>query len=225
VGKEAVAVTTSIAAFDMDNTVLDCESQVLFVHYLAAQRLAPASLRLEVAFWFALNRLGWVTDVPRVHDRLVSRYSGIPRQALIGALQDFTDAELMPRIRKDAQEWVSRVRAEGCHIVLLSASPEAMVARLAAAIGVDGYAATRLTLDRPGRLSVDGEMVYGEAKMRALQAYADRRFPSWRLAYAFGNDYADRFLLSAAAHPVAVCPSPRLRQLADEHGWARAVWR
>jgi phosphoserine phosphatase len=68
-------------------------------------------------------------------------------------------------------------------------------------------------------------MVYGKAKLRALRDYAGRRFPSWRLDYAFGNDYADRFLLSAATNPIAVCPSPRLRAVAEKDGWQSTIWR
>lgn len=221
----AIPETVRIAAFDVDSTVLDCESQVLFVRFLSEKRLAPGWLLMEVAFWFALNRMGWRLEVPKVHARLVSRFSGIPRDALRDAIREFVSTRLKLRIRKDAEMWMSRLRAEGCHIVLLSAGMEQMVALLAESMGADGYAGTRLTIDRPGKISIEGEMVYGEAKMRTLRDYADRRFPSWRLDYAFGNDYADRFLLSTATNPVAVCPSPRLRALAEKEGWQSTIWR
>jgi HAD superfamily hydrolase (TIGR01490 family) len=214
-----------IAAFDVDSTVVDCESQVLFVRFLLEKRLAPAWLLMEVGFWFALNRLGWKLEVPKVYARLVSRFSGIPRAVLRNAIGEFVPARLKPRIRKDAEMWMSRLRAEGCHIVLLSAGIENMVALLAESMGADGYAGTKITIDRPGKISIEGEAVYGEAKMRALRDYADRKFPSWRLDYAFGNDYADRFLLSAAAHPIAVCPSARLRAWAEKEGWQSTIWR
>ena len=214
-----------IAAFDLDDTVIDCDSQALFVRFLSEQRLAPASLLLEVAFWFALNRIGWNVDVPTVHARLLSRLSPIPRTALQHAIREFARTRLTLRIRRDAEQWMSRVRDEGCHIVVLSASLETMVAPIAELMRADGSAGTRVNFDRPGRLAVEGEMVYGEEKVRALRDYANTRFPSWRLEYAFGNDYADRFLLSAAANAVAVCPSPRLRDLAEKEGWPREIWR
>lgn len=214
-----------IAAFDLDNTVVDCDSQELFVHFLSEKRLAPTLLLMEVAFWFALNRVGWRVEVPKVHARLVSRLSRMPRDVLRSAIQEFTETRLTLRIRRDAEQWMSRVRDEGCHIVLLSASLETMVAPIAERMRADGYAGTRVSFDRPGRLLVEGDMIYGEAKVRALRDYASARFPSWRLEYAFGNDYADRFLLSAAANAVAVCPSARLRALAEKEGWTLATWR
>lgn len=214
-----------IAAFDLDNTVIDCESQELFVRFLREKRLAPASLLMEVAFWFALNRMGWTPDVPKVHARLVSRFSGMRRDVLQNAIQEFADTRLTPRIRHDAKERMSRLRDEGCHIVLLSASLERMVALIAKSVQADGYVGTRVTFDQPGRLLVEGEMIYGEAKVRALREYANGRFPSWRLEYAFGNDYADRFLLRAATHAVAVCPSARLRAFAEQEGWPSEMWR
>jgi phosphoserine phosphatase len=213
-----------IAAFDLDGTVLDCESQMLFVRYLVRQRLAPASLRLEVAFWFALDRLGWKLEVSKIHDRLLARYARIPRAALLGAVEEFTATTLMPRIRPEAARWMTRLREQGCHVVLLSASPLVMVTLVAASLPADGCTATQVILDRPGALPVEGEMVYGEAKLRALQRYAAQRFPEWRLEYAFGNDYADRFLLAAADNPVAVCASPRLRAVAAQRGWSQAIW-
>ena len=214
-----------IAAFDLDNTVVHGDSHELFVRFLLEKRIAPASLPMEVAFWFALDRMGWRLDVPKIHARLVSRVSRVPRDVLQRAILEFTRTRLRPRIRSEAGQWVSRVRGEGCHVVLLSASLETMVALVAESMRADGYVGTRISFDRPGRLSVEGEMIYGEAKLRALRAYANGRFPSWRLEYAFGNDYADRFLLSAAANAVAVCPSKRLRALAEAEGWTHAVWR
>lgn len=214
-----------IAAFDLDHTVVDCDSQGLFVRFLSEKRLAPTSLLLEVGFWFALNRIGWKLEVPKIHARLVSRLSRVPREVLQNAIREFAETRLTLRIRRDAEQWISRAREEGCHIVLLSASLETIVAHIAESMGADGYAGTRVTFDRPGRLRVEGEMIYGEAKVRALRDYANGRFPSWRLEYAFGNDYADRFLLSAATNAVAVCPSARLRVLAQEEGWTLASWR
>jgi phosphoserine phosphatase len=58
-----------------------------------------------------------------------------------------------------------------------------------------------------------------------LRSYADQRFPFWRLEYAFGNDYADRFLLNEAVKPVAICPSPRLKTFAEASGWEVQIWR
>lgn len=214
-----------IAAFDLDDTVIDCDSQALFVRFLSEKGLAPASLLLEVAFWFGLNRVGWKVDVPTVHARLLSRLSPIPRAALQSAIREFAETRLTLRIRRDAEQWMSRVRDEGCHIVLLSASLETMVAPIAKLMRADGSAGTRIDFERPGRLAIEGDMIYGEEKVRALRDYANGRFPSWRLEHAFGNDYADRFLLSAATHAVAVCPSPRLRELAEHEGWPREIWR
>lgn len=213
-----------IAAFDLDNTVVDGESGVLFVRFLFERRLAPLSLPLEVAFWFGLNRIGWKLEVPKVHARLIARVSNLPRDVLQDAIHEFTQTRLVPRVRQDARQWMSRVREEGCHVVLLSASLESMVSAVAESTEADGYVGTRLHLGRPGRLVVDGEMIFGESKVRALEHYANARFPSWRLEYAFGNDYADRFLLQSAANPVAVCPSPQLRTLAEREGWTRADW-
>ena len=214
-----------IAAFDLDDTVVDGNSQALFVRFLREKRLAPASLLIEVAFWFALNRVGWRLEVPKIHARLVSRLSRVPRDVLRHAIREFTETRLRGRIRRDAEQWMARVRAEGCHVVLLSASLETIVALIADSMQADGYVATRVNFDRPGGLSIEGEMIFGEAKLRALRDYADGRFPAWRLEYAFGNDYADRFLLSAAVNAVAVCPSEPLRALAEKEGWPRAIWR
>jgi phosphoserine phosphatase len=214
-----------IAAFDLDDTVVDCNSQAAFVRFLKEKRLAPPSLLIEVAFWFALNRIGCRLDVPKIHARLISRLSSVPRDRLETAMHEFSETRLKPRIRRDAEQWMSRVRADGCHVLLLSASLEPMAALIAESMEADGYACTRVDFDRPGRLAVNGELIYGEAKLRALHEYANGRFPSWRLEYAFGNDYADRFVLSAARNAIAVCPSARLRALAEKEGWSRMMWQ
>ena len=214
-----------IAAFDLDDTVVGCNSQSLFVRYLTERRLAPASLLMEVGFWFSLNWIGWRLDVPKIHARLISRLSGVERQELQNALREFSAGRLRPLVRADAEQWMARVRAEGCHVLLLSAALEPMVTPIAEAMHVDGHIATRVSVNASGRLAVVGDLIYGEAKVRALREYANARFGSWRLEYAFGNAYDDRFLLGEAVNAMAVCPEPRLRAFADRQGWPRAEWR
>jgi len=214
-----------IAAFDLDDTAVACNSQALFIRFLKERRLAPPSLLMEVGFWVALSRLGCPLPVPTIHARVISRFSGISRDALENALREFSEGPLRALVRADAQHWMSRARGEGCHVVLLSAALEPMVAPIARFMGVDGYIATRARVEPSGRISVDGDLIYGQAKVRALREYADGRFASWRLEYAFGDAYDDRFLLGEAVNAVAVGPEPRLRALAERRGWVREEWR
>lgn len=66
--------------------------------------------------------------------------------------------------------------------------------------------------------------VSGLAKAAAVAELARRHRLHLKDCYAYGNSSADRWLLQAVGHPVAVNPTWRLARLARRHGWRMVRW-
>jgi phosphatidylglycerophosphatase C len=125
-----------------------------------------------------------------------------------GALASRLHAELL---------WVlERVRGAGVDLVLVSASPVAVVVEAAAHVGFreDHVVAARPRFDGEVMLAeVERPIPYGPGKVRRLR---DRIGEERVLYAAFGDNVFDLALLASAHVGVAVRPKPRLRERAHE---------
>lgn len=217
----------TLAAFDLDGTVLRGQSGSAWAFHLAGRRLVPARLALRVAYLLLRYRQGAALDYDKLAAELLGDFKGAPVARFEALLDQFVADRLVPRIRRDARVEMARLRDQGCHLVLASAALEPIVARIALHLPVDGWIGTRLGAVVDGRFSgtLDGPVRHGAAKLAALRTYADARLGPWRLSHAFTDHESDLALLEAAAHPVAINASPGLRRLARARGWPLVTWR
>lgn len=124
------------------------------------------------------------------------------------------DTRIEARIRPAMQRILAWAEAHKVPVVVVSASPIAIVEAGAARLGSPVVRSLAMTpAIGPDRLllpRLDGVLVYGEGKVRAL---TDAGFPAPLLA-AFGDSHHDAPMLRMARLPVAVTPSPRLLETA-----------
>ena len=106
--------------------------------------------------------------------------------------------------------------------ILLSGSFNTLAKTVAHKFGFDGSIGTWLERKK-GRYT--GKAVppvcQGEGKVKCLELYLlsqgwDVDFDS---SYAYGDSETDRFLLEKFGHPVAVYPTPELKEIAIQKGW------
>jgi HAD superfamily hydrolase (TIGR01490 family) len=144
-----------------------------------------------------------------------------------------------------AQEWITRELAElelfsdalttadwhrrrGHAIVLISGTLAPLARTVGTLLTGDAEIFVRATElecngDRwSGR--VNGEVICGPAKERALiQIAAENNFDLSR-SYAYADSWKDRWLLAAVGHPIVVNPLPRMARHARRCGWRLANW-
>jgi HAD superfamily hydrolase (TIGR01490 family) len=218
---------TRIVVFDVDGTLIQGHSQILFAHDIVRRGEASRVLLIQIGWWYALYRLGIRLPVAQIQRRMVGAFAGMPIDHLHSMLDAFTTDVLADRLFPDALAELSARRRDGAHIVLVSASLDMIIDRLARMVGADGAVATRLVPPIDGRLSgrIESEMVYGAAKLAAMRRYADERFNDWVIDTAYGDHESDQFLLAAAERAVVVNPDQRLETIARRSGWQVVRWR
>jgi HAD superfamily hydrolase (TIGR01490 family) len=218
---------TRIVAFDVDGTLIDGHSQTLFARYVVERGLASRFLVMQIAWWYTLYRLGVRLPVARIQRRMVAAFAGAPTERVHALLDAFATDVLANHLLPDAVERLRALRSDGAHVVLVSASLDLIIDRLAQLVDADGAVATRLEPSIDGRFSgrIDGDMIYGAVKVDAVHRYANRRFRDWVLDSAYGDHESDRPLLAAAQHAVAVNPDRGLESTARRYGWDVVRWR
>jgi HAD superfamily hydrolase (TIGR01490 family) len=69
-----------------------------------------------------------------------------------------------------------------------------------------------------------GAAVSGSAKARAVREFAARRDINLAQSYAYGDSFADRWMLAAVGNSTAVNPGAGLTLLARRRGWRIVSW-
>jgi HAD superfamily hydrolase (TIGR01490 family) len=208
------------ALFDMDRTLLDTSSALLYVRYL--RRIGQIGRRgvAQVIGWTLLERLG-LLDMQRLVERLVIATSGDSEPELKQLCDRWFAEDVLPHVTDRGRQRLAEHQAQGHLPGIVSASTQYAVGPLAVHLGIPGqYASTRLE-SRDGRLTgrIVPPLCHGEGKVVWAERFAAEYSADLSVSYFYTDSITDLPLLERVGHPVAVNPDPKLRRLAKQRAW------
>jgi HAD superfamily hydrolase (TIGR01490 family) len=212
-------VTTTIAFFDMDRTILTDSSGLLYVRYL--WRSGGTNRRsMFRAYWYAaLYKLG-LFDYPSVAAKLASTISDGSEAESRAFCQRWFDDLAIHYVADGAVQRINEQRNQGHLVTIISASTPYVVGPVATYLGIDEYLCTHLEVSH-GRFT--GRIIqppcFGPGKVIWAERHAHQHDADLRDAHFYSDSYTDRDLLQMVGHPVAVNPDPRLKLLASRLDW------
>jgi phosphatidylglycerophosphatase C len=193
------AVKGPLVAFDFDGTLSYRDSFLAFL----AWRAGPVRWALGL---MALAPDTFLYMAHRDRGRLKAAAArvflkGMRQAELEGACDEFANSRLGRRlIRPDAEQRWADWKARGAELVIVTASPEDVVAPFARRLGADRLIGTRLTYDPEGRVTgaFSSANCRGAEKVERLKAVYGEDV---RLAAAYGDTAGDREMLELADEP------------------------
>ncbi len=212
-----------IAFFDLDRTLLACNSGSLWVRAELREGFIGKRQAFEAMTWLARYHLGFA-DLEAAVRRAISSIAGTPEQALRERTLRFYHREVRPLYRPRAREALRRHRDAGERLVLLTSASNYLAEPVADDLGLDGICCTRFEVLPDGRFTGRPlePLCFGPGKVRVAREWAgDVRL----VDCAFYTDsIADVAMLEVVGRPVVVHPDPRLRRLARARRWPVEAW-
>jgi HAD superfamily hydrolase (TIGR01490 family) len=212
-----------LALFDLDGTLLDGDTDVLWCAHLIEEgvldRETFGAANREVADRYARGAIS------------AEEFAGFYAATLAGRsaaawapLRDrFVRAAIEPRIGSAARALVAQHRDAGDRLVLTTATSRFLATPIAASLGIGEVIATELDVangDFSGRTA--GVVNMRAGKVARIATWLDEHGIA-RAALADATFYSDSVndlpLLEAIGTPVVVNPDPRLREEATKRGW------
>jgi len=190
---------TPLVAFDFDGTLSFRDSFMAFL----AWRAGPARWAAGLATLAPATLLYLVDhDRGRLKAAAARRFlRGLSRTELEAACDDFANSSLGQRlIRPDAEHCWEIWKAQGAELVIVTATPEEVVAPFARRLGADRLIGTRLAFDPQGGVTgaFSSANCRGPEKVARLKAVYGEDV---RLAAAYGDTAGDREMLQLADEP------------------------
>lgn len=217
-----------LAIFDFDGTIIDGQSGLQIVLFLMRRKMLPLLTVIMVAWWGIRYKLKLPHEQSEVRERIFRIFKGEHVSEVADLMSQFHDEMIVPLYRPQALAEIERCRADGMHVIVVSASFNGIVEPAARRIGADAQISTLMERDEAGYYTgkMKGFAVEGPQKLILVHEFADAAYGAgnWELSRAYGDHHSDGTLLAAAKEPVAVDPDRGLGRRAREEGWRIVEW-
>jgi HAD superfamily hydrolase (TIGR01490 family) len=216
-----------LVLFDLDHTLLDGDSNQLWLGWLVERGAVPATRLAQQAEHYARYQAGTL-DI----DAYLAFHLSMLVERSVADWRPLRDAfvaeRIAPRIGPAARAAVEHHRARGDALAVVTATHDFLAEGIVVLLGAPPLVATRCEV-ADGRFTgrVDGVPCFAQAKpgcVRDWLAAAGRRWEDFGAVRFYSDSANDLPLLEAVSHPVVVDPDPRLAAIAVARGWPRQSW-
>ncbi len=214
------------AFFDVDYTVLNASSSVLYVKHLRRHGQLGHLDMLRVGWYVILYRTA-IVDFAEVIAQLARAAAGDSEPELRAFCDRWFNEVVVHHISEDARQRIAHHRVQGHRPVLLSAATQYVNRPLAEHLNLnDDFLCTRLEA-KEGVLT--GRLIepacYGAGKVHWARQFAAEHGIDLAASYFYTDSHTDLPMLHAVGHPIAVNPDARLRRHAQRAGWPILAFR
>ncbi|MDO8433154.1 MAG: HAD-IB family hydrolase [Candidatus Binatus sp.] len=217
-----IAPRRRAAFYDLDGTLMDLN--LVHAALFTFTNIGEWGRRVSYMFAFA-SRLPRMYLAERRDRRLLNivlfeAFKGVSRDRLFSLGEEYCERVLIAHLYPRALEMIEANRAAGIDPVLVTGSPDFIVAPLAAHLGIDQFAANQFVFSRglaTGRLSEP--IMAGEEKAVWCGKWAAQRGIDLADCWGYADSHHDMAFLAALGHPVAVNPDRKLKAVAMNRQW------
>jgi HAD superfamily hydrolase (TIGR01490 family) len=209
-----------LAIFDLDNTLLNGDSDYLWGQFLGELGAVDrASYERENQRFYQDYREGRL-DIMAFLAFSLRPLSQYPREDLDAWHRRFMREKIEPLITPAAEQLVERHRAAGDTLMIITATNAFVTAPIAARLGIRHLIATEPEMqgDRFTGL-VAGVPSFRDGKVSRLQTWLSRHGTTLDGSWFYSDSHNDLPLLERVSHPVAVDPDDILADHARRRGW------
>jgi HAD superfamily hydrolase (TIGR01490 family) len=210
------------AFYDLDGTLVDLNLVHAAVFTLANVGEWTGRVSYLIGFAARIPRLYIAEQRDRrlLNTVLFEAFKGLSRDRLFSLGEEYCERILVSHLYPRAVELIEANREAGIEPVLVTGSPDFIVAPLARHLGISDFAANRFVFSRgraTGRLAEP--VMAGDDKAVWCAEYAAAHDIDLADCWGYADSHYDTAFLAALGHPVAVNPDRRLRAAALSRQW------
>jgi HAD superfamily hydrolase (TIGR01490 family) len=210
-----------IAIYDMDRTITRRATFTPFLIFVAKRR----PLRFFLLPFFFIALLGYPLKLldrkalKQIGFRLILG-SNVTADELTAIGQSYASHVLANNVYDRARKQIATDRAEGCRLVMATASPDFYAAEIGRLLGFDHVLATVQGRDDDGSYSyrIKGANCFGNEKLRRIEEWLKEARVTSDIRF-YSDHHSDRPIFEWADKPIVANPDSKLRALAKARGW------
>ncbi|RLP55402.1 MAG: HAD family hydrolase [Ketobacter sp.] len=210
----------SLAIFDLDNTLLNGDSDHAWGEYLVQKGIVEeAWYRRQNDHFYELYKQGKL-DIMEYLEFALQPLTRFDMAQLKQMHDEFMDQVIHPMRLPKAEALLNKHRDQGDYLLIITATNRFITGPIAHALGVDDIIATDAEIINnrySGKTS--GIPCFQDGKVTRLQRWLESNQHNLAGSYFYSDSINDLPLLKAVTHPVAVDADERLLAEAKMRGW------
>jgi HAD superfamily hydrolase (TIGR01490 family) len=211
-----------LALFDLDNTLLDGDSDYCWAQYLIERGILEREEYERRNDWFYQHYKLGTLDIHNYLDFQLAPIAGRPREVIDEWHRDFMERKIRPIVHAGTPALLAS--HAGALRAIVTATNRFITAPIARELGVEHLIACEVEEMPDGRLTGRpvGTPSFREGKIARLHewlATLGHRFEDFDETWFYSDSHNDLPLLEKVSRPVAVDPDPTLERHARERGW------
>ena len=210
----------ALAIFDLDNTLLDGDSDYLWGQFLAKQGLVDGDWYEQENQRFYDEYKAGTLDIFEFLEFSLRPLSEHAPEKLIQLHQQFMDECIRPIITQASRDKIAEHAKAGDILLIITATNKFITGPISEELGIENILATDPEMV-DGRYTgkVSGIPCFREGKVERLSEWLKQNGLNLADSYFYSDSHNDLPLLEQVSTPVAVDPDDTLRQHAEIKGW------
>ena len=210
----------TLALFDLDNTLLQTDSDHAWGTFLARHKLVDDAEHRRMNDYFYDQYTAGTLDIHE-YANFSQKFLSEQEPARLDELhQQFMQEDILPNISEASRERVKHHQDQGHTLIIITATNRFVTAPIAHELGVEHLLAIELKMEN-GRYTreIEGVPTFREGKVTRLNMWLENRSETLAGSYFYSDSHNDLPLLEIVDHPVVVDPDPKLKAVAEQNDW------
>jgi len=210
----------ALALFDLDNTLLDGDSDYLWGCFLAEHGIVDAETYESENQRFYDQYLEGSLDIHEFLRFQLKPLATHKRAQLEKWREQYLVEKIDPILLPRAGELLEKHRAQGDQLLIITATNRFITEPIARRYGVDQLLATEPEIiggEYTGAIS--GTPCFQQGKVEQLHRWLEKQSQTLEGSWFYSDSHNDLPLLEQVDHPVAVDPDDSLKAHAQAMGW------
>ena len=210
----------NLAIFDLDNTLLDGDSDHAWGEFLVQKELVDPVEYKKANDHFYQQYLDGCLDIFEYQAFAMEPLTRFNLEELAKLHQTFMDELITPMITEKSKALLKDHKSKGDYLLIITATNDFVTKPIAKLLGVDDIIATEAELI-DGRYTgkVKGTPSFHEGKITRLKAWVDNHSDKFDESYFYSDSINDLPLLEWVDYPFVVNADEKLSQVAAERNW------
>jgi len=209
-----------LAIFDLDNTILNGDSDYSMINYLIDINLLDKDAKLKNDE-FILDYQQGQLDFNQYTNFALEPYIGMTQNEINEVIHPFVEKIIEPMINIFALKLLHEHYENGDKILLASATNELIVKPIAERLEIKNVIATKVEFkDNKCTGKFISPSALGEGKLKLVQSWIkDNQYKNFKGVTFYSDSINDLPLMEAVEFPKAVNPDAKLEKISIEKGW------
>lgn len=214
-----------LAIFDLDDTLIQGDSSVLWTQYLWDKKIIKDPRFVEADKTMMAQYNTGALDMATYLRFSLQSLANIKTEQVDLWLDDFIDTVIIPRIYPEGLNTIASYQSQGIPIIVISATVSFIVKKIANKLNVD--VAMGIDIKQQNgcyTTEIEGIPTFKEGKVKRLTQWISHQ-PITDAYFYFYTDSANDLPMCHFADEVFIINGdPRLQQAANENNWPQYTW-